>query len=124
MFYWLGKKRVVVFLQRLEEHVKSVYQHGEIDSASVGILKLSRFPGRILLFDHELAALVGEKGKMVFRSLKFHAKFQDFCVKREAFLKMRNTQFWDKGIKVHSVFCFLFRNDMNATSLVGRAISS
>jgi hypothetical protein len=49
---------------------------------------------------------------MVFRSLKFHAKFQDFGVKREAFLKMRNTQFWDKGIKVHSVLCSLFRNDM------------
>ena len=101
-----------MFLQRLEEYVKRVYLHGKIDSASVGILQLSRFPDRILLFDHELASLVGEKGKMVFRSLKFHAKFQDFGVKREALLKMRNTQFWDKGIKVHSVCCSLFRNDM------------
>ena len=112
MFCWLGKKRVVVFLQRLEEYVKSVYQHGEIDSASVRILKLSRFPDRILLCDHELASLAGEKGKMVFWSLKFNAKFQNFGVKREAFLKMRNTQFWDKGIKVHRVFYSLFRNDM------------
>ncbi len=25
---------------------------------------------------------------------------------------MRNTQFWDKGMKIHSVCCFLLRNDM------------
>ncbi len=78
---WLGKKREVVFLQRLEEDIKRVYLHGEMDSASVGILKRSRFPDRVLLCDHELASLVGEKGKPVFRSLKFHAKFEDFGVK-------------------------------------------
>jgi len=49
MFCWFGKKRGVVFLQQLEEEVKRLYQHGEIDSASVGVLKLSRFPDRILL---------------------------------------------------------------------------
>jgi hypothetical protein len=112
MLCWLGKKRVVVVLQRLEEDIKRVYQHGKIDSASVGILKRSRFPDRILLCDHELASLVGEKGKLVFRSLKFHAKFQNFGVKREAVLKMRNTEIWDKGMKVHRVFCSLFRNDL------------
>ncbi len=48
LFCWLGKKRVVVFLQRLDEDVKRVYQHGEIDTPSVGILKRSRLPGRIL----------------------------------------------------------------------------
>ena len=109
----VGKKRVVEVLQRLEEDVKRVYQHGEMDAAPVGILKLSRLPGRILLCDHELTSLVGEKGKLVFRSLKFHAKLQDIRVKREAVLKMRHTQFWDKGLKVHSVRCSLFRNDMN-----------
>ena len=81
LFCGLCKKRVVVFLQRLEEDVKCVDQHGEMDAASVGILKLSCLPGRILLCDHELASLVGEKGKMVFRPLKFHAKFQDVSVK-------------------------------------------
>ncbi len=81
MFRGICKKGVVVFLQRLEEDVKRVDQHGEIDAASVGILKLSRFPDGMLLCDHELASMVGEKGKLVFRSLKFHEKFQDFCVK-------------------------------------------
>jgi hypothetical protein len=39
-------------------------------------------------------------------------KWQNFGVKGEAVLKMRNTWFWDKGMKVHSVCCSLFSNDI------------
>src|SRR2546421_12453211 len=58
MFCWLGKKRVMVVLQGLEQDVKRIYQHSKIDSASIWILKLSRFPASILLFDHKLASLI------------------------------------------------------------------
>src|SRR6266480_611349 len=73
----------------------------QVHTSPIGMLKSASLPHCILLFNHDLTLLIGEERELILWTLIFNMKTQDCDVKREAFLKVRNAQFWDERVKFH-----------------------